>query len=657
MPVAAPEAERISKFLPFQDFTSPVDPSSVSVSGTGRRLPDGCAVRRVLIGKATDKGTRPAMSDLNLGIIGNSTFAALVDKKGRINWGCLPRFDGDPVFSSLLMGERDKASRGFFDVLIEDFSHSTQRYLHNTAILVTTLHDKHGNAFEITDFAPRYKERGRVFRPVNIIRHIRPVAGHPRITVRLRPTFVYGAEGCQCSRGSNHMRYAGPSMALRCTTDMPIAYLANEVPFLLEEEVTLIFGLDESFPTDIKLTAHEYFERTYEYWQEWVRYLAIPFDWQKAVIRSAITLKLCSFEETGAIIAATTTSIPEAAGTQRNWDYRYCWLRDAYFVVQALNRLGATKTMEDHLRYITNIVAGSEAEGGHLQPVYGVALGKALIESFVEDLSGYRDMGPVRKGNQAYEHIQNDVYGSVILAATQAFFDQRLSKPGDAALFERLEVIGERCVELYDKPDAGLWELRTMARVHTYSAVMSWAGADRLARIAEQLDMYSRAAYWREHADHMHKTICDNAWSDEHNSFMESFGGDQMDASLLLMFELGFLEPRDPRFVGTVEAVEKALRRGNYMFRYAQKDDFGFPETAFNICTFWMIDALAAVGREEEAREMFENMLDSCNHLGLLSEDIDTETGELWGNFPQTYSMVGLINSAIRLSRKWREAF
>lgn len=595
------------------------------------------------------------MSNLDLGIIGNSTFSALLDKRGRVVWSCLPRFDGDPVFCSLLMGESELASRGFFDILMDDFSSSTQHYLHNTAVLVTTLYDSHGSAVQLTDFAPRFKDRGRMFRPLTIVRQLRPLAGHPRITVRLRPVFGYGAEDGQCARGSNHLRYAGSNLALRCTTNLPVTYLADEVPFLLEEEATLIFGLDETFPIDIVLAGHEYLQRTMDYWQDWIRYLAIPFEWQKAVIRSAITLKLCSFEETGAIIAAATTSIPEAAGTARNWDYRYCWLRDAYFVVQALNRLGATKTMEDHIRYITNIVAGEDS--GRLQPVYGVAREKSLIESFVEHLPGYQGMGPVRRGNQAYEHIQNDVYGSVILAATQIFFDQRLKKVGDTALFERLEEVGHSCVEMFDKPDAGLWEFRSIAQVHTYSAVMCWAGADRLARIATELKLETRAQYWRGQAEHMQQRIIDEAFDHERGTFVESFGGREVDASLLLMFELGFLPPQDPRFVSTVETVEKALRRGDHMFRYAREDDMGYPETAFNICTFWLIDALAAIGREDEARRLFQSMLDSCNHLGLLSEDIDPETGELWGNFPQTYSMVGLINSALRLSKKWSEAF
>ena len=595
------------------------------------------------------------MSNLNLGIIGNSTFSALIDEQGRIVWSCLPRFDGDPVFCSLLMGEREQAGHGFYDVRLENFSHSTQHYQHNTAILATTLYDHHGNSLEIIDFAPRFKDRERIFRPVQIMRLLRPLTGHPRISVRLRPAFGYGAERGSISRGSNHLRYEAANLTLRCTTNLPIAYLEEEVAFLLEEEAALIFGIDESFLHDLVLAGHEYLERTRKYWQEWVRYLAIPFEWQTAVIRSAITLKLCSFEETGAIIAAATTSIPEAPGSQRNWDYRYCWLRDAYFVVQALNRLGATQTMEDHIHYITNIVASWE--GGHLQPVYGVALARALVEDIVPHLPGYRAMGPVRRGNQAYEHIQNDIYGSVILAATQTFFDERLRRMGDVTLFERLEPIGERCLELFDKPDAGLWELRTMARVHTYSAVMCWAGVDRLARIAEQLSLSSRADYWRRHADNMHRTIIKRAFDSGRNTFVECFGGEEVDASLLLISEVGFLPPDDPRFIATVDAVEARLRRGDHMFRYAQKDDFGYPETAFNICTFWLIDALWAIGRRDEARRLFENMLASCNHLGLLSEDLDPISGELWGNFPQTYSMVGLINSALRLSKEWREAF
>ena len=601
------------------------------------------------------------MSNLDLGVIGNCTFGALVDRNARVVWCCFPRFDGDPVFCSLLNDhsgdgdEVDEDAVGFFDVAVDGFVRSEQHYLQNSAILVTTLYDKDDAALEIADFAPRFKRSDRTFRPMMLVRHVRPIRGHPRIRVRLRPVGGYGSERPQMTRGSNHIRYVFPDFTLRCTTDAPVTYVTGETSFVLEESFTIIFGADESLTSSIDETSRQFFRRTLEYWREWSRYLAVPFEWQEAVIRAAITLKLCSFEESGAIIAAMTTSIPEAAHTQRNWDYRYCWLRDAYFVVQALNRLGATRTMEEHLNYITNVVAG--AENGHLQPVYGVALDARLIEEEVPSLAGYRSMGPVRKGNQAYEHIQHDVYGSVILAATQSFFDVRLARPGDLRLFQRLEEVGYRALEVFDKPDAGLWELRTKARVHTYSSVMCWAGADRLARIAAHLGMTERATFWRERADAMRAVILEAAYDKKRNTLVESFGGKEIDGSLLLLYELRFIDASDPRFVGTVKEIENQLRRGNHMHRYAQEDDFGRPETAFNVCTFWYIGTLSALGRRDEARELFENMLNCRNHLGLLSEDLNPDTGELWGNFPQTYSMVGLINSAMLLSKSWREAF
>jgi GH15 family glucan-1,4-alpha-glucosidase len=266
-------------------------------------------------------------------------------------------------------------------------------------------------------------------------------------------------------------------------------------------------------------------------------------------------------------------------------------------------------------------------------------------------------MGPVRVGNDAFTQIQNDGYGSVILSSAQTFFDRRLSRLGDASLFHRLERLGARADALWDQPDAGLWELRTRKSVHTYSSMLCWAGCDRLSRIAGHLGIPERQSHWRERADIIRAEVLERAWNPKVESFVQSFGGSEADASLLLMPYLGFLDAGDPRFAGTLAHVERELRRGNYMFRYANRDDFGVPDTAFNVCTFWYIDALVAVGRQEEARELFEEMLRRRNPLGLLSEDIDPDSGELWGNFPQTYSMVGIINSAMRLSKPWEEAF
>jgi GH15 family glucan-1,4-alpha-glucosidase len=386
-----------------------------------------------------------------------------------------------------------------------------------------------------------------------------------------------------------------------------------------------------------------------------VRHLAIPYEWQGAVIRAAITLQLNAFEDTGAIVAAMTTSIPEAPNSGRTWDYRYCWLRDAYFVVDALNRLGATRTMERYLAYILNIVAGAEA--GRLQPLYGISGSADLKERHVDSLPGYRGMGPVRIGNEAYRQVQHDVYGSAILAATHIFFDQRLIRHGDEVLFHRLEALGECAARLFDQPDAGIWELRGTGRVHTFSSVICWAGCDRLARIAAHLGLTDRAEYWRSHATRIHQVVCARSWNSALGSFASTMDGDGLDASLLLLHDVGFLAADDPRFAGTVHAIETSLRRGDFIYRYIEMDDFGTPENAFLICTFWYIDALAALGRRDEARALFENVLACRNDHGLLAEDIDPVTREQWGNYVQTYSMVGLISSAIRLSIPWDQAF
>ncbi len=589
---------------------------------------------------------------LELALIGNCAVGALIDDVGRVVWGCFPRFDGDPVFCSLL---RTDDELGVFAVDIADFDRAEQHYLENTAILVTRLFDRNGGGVEITDFAPRFRLHGRMFRPMMLVRQLRRIGGSPRLTLGLRPACGHGAARPEVTWGSHHVRYVTPDLTLRLTTDASITALLQETPFFLEDRLTLLLGPDETVHESVAEIGRRFEEETAGYWRDWVRALNIPYEWQEAVIRAAITLKLNAHDDTGAIVAAMTTSLPEAADSGRNWDYRYCWLRDGYFVVNALNRLGTTHTMERYLGYIVNIAA--DAAGRPLQPVYRID-GRADLEERIEPaLPGYRGMGPVRVGNQAYRQVQHDSYGSAVLAATHVFFDQRLTRRGDEALFRRLEPLGELAVAHHDQPDAGLWELRGSARVHTYSAVMCWAACDRLARIADHLGLTERAAYWSGHARIIHAVVCRRAWSERRGAFVASFDGDTMDASLLLLAELGFLAADDPRFAATVEAIATELKRGDFIFRYVEQDDFGEPENAFLVCTFWYINALAAIGRKDEARALFEKMLAARNRHGLLAEHIDTRTGELWGNFVQTYSMVGLINSAIRLSVRWDQAF
>jgi GH15 family glucan-1,4-alpha-glucosidase len=588
---------------------------------------------------------------LDLTVIGNCRTAALTDAAGRIVWWCYPRFDSDPVFSRLLAGEEEK---GFCDVVMEGAASFTADYVRNTAIVQTTIQDASGNALRVTDFTPRFARFERVFNPPQVFRRIEPIAGLPRMRIRVRPTFNYGGPCTSRAMGSNHIRFAGGHDVLRLTTDAALSYIANETPFALIKPVTLILGPDEPFESAVDTTAREFLERTRDYWLNWVRSLAIPLEYQAEVIRAAITLKLCNFEETGAIIAAHTTSIPEAPGTQRNWDYRFCWLRDAFFVIKALNRLGATQTMEEYIHYITNIAVDGE---GPLRPVYGIVPTDPLDESIAPDLAGFAGTRPVRVGNQAAEQLQHDAYGSVILAASQMFIDERLPRLGDESLFRRLEPLGVKARRFALEPDAGPWEYRGRQRVHTHSATMCWVACDRLARIARRLGLADRAAHWRGHADALRAEILKRAWNERRGAIVGALDGNELDASVLHLPELGLLAPDDERFVKTCEAIGKELNRNGFIMRYGSEDDFGMPETAFLVCQFWYIDALASIGRKEEARAMFADLLSRRNRFGLLSEDIHPDTGELWGNLPQTYSMAGIVNTGRVLSRSWQEAW
>jgi GH15 family glucan-1,4-alpha-glucosidase len=585
------------------------------------------------------------MSGLNMGIVGNGTIAGLINSGGDYQWLCLPRFDGEPVFNQLLGGG------GQFSVWMDGLTSRSQSYDSNTSILRTRLEADDGAIMEIIDFAPRFENRGRVFRPAAIVRRFHIVAGTPRVRITLTPQTDWGARRLPSVRGVNHIRFTDGELAFRVTTDAPVSYIMSGTSFLLEQDVSFILGADATLTDTVDVITLDWEDRTRKYWTKWSRNLAVPFEWQEATIRAAITLKLCVFEETGGIVAALTTSIPEHEGSERNWDYRFCWIRDAYFTVSALNRLSAMGTLEHYMRWVRNIVA--QSKGGHIQPVYGIGLEADLSEEHATHLPGFRNTGPVRRGNQAAEHIQHDVYGQVVLGVAQSFFDCRLiSRPGIAE-FHQLEPVGERAFAVHDTPDAGIWEFRTIAEIHTSSVIMCWAACDRLSKIAAHLGLPDRAAYWAERAEIIHKTVLDNAWNARVGAFTAAFGGAALDASVLLMAEIGFLPASDERYIATVEAIDSTLREGNHVYRYKTEDDFGRPKTAFTACTFWHIDALFRIGRVGEAREMLESVLSSRNHVGLLSEDFDPTTGELWGNFPQTYCMVGIINSAALLSKPW----
>jgi GH15 family glucan-1,4-alpha-glucosidase len=519
-------------------------------------------------------------------------------------------------------------------------------------VVSTLLTEQGGGSIRITDFAPRFRAYDRLFRPPQLFRIIEPVAGLPRITIRFRPTSRYGTPMSSKSIGSNHITYRGSENVIRLTTDAPLSYIDREAPFVLTRPVYLVMGPDEPFPADLSTTCREFADRTRGYWTEWVRRLSIAYDWQDVIIRAAITLKLSNFEETGAIIAAHTTSIPEAPNSGRTWDYRFCWLRDAYFVVKALNRIGATQTMEDFISFIIGI-ASEEV----VRPVYSIVPTDNMDEEIAENLRGYRGDGPVRIGNAAAGMFQHDTYGSIILAAMPMFFDRRLPRPGDAGLFHLLERVGVIAKRSAFEPDAGIWEYRGRMRVHTHSASMCWAGCNRLAAIAQHLGLKDRAADWKNVADGIQTRLLEEAWNEKRGAFTAAIGVDDLDASVLLLPEIGLIEVNDPRFLRTVDAIGRELLRGKHVMRYAGEDDFGLPESAFLICRFWLIDVWWKLDRREEAIDMFNDALRYRNRYGLLAEDVHLQTGQMCGNFPQTYSMAGLILTAMRLSRSWEDRY
>jgi GH15 family glucan-1,4-alpha-glucosidase len=623
------------------------------------------------------------VTSLDLALIGNGSIGALIDARGALAWCCFPRFDGDPVFCSLLSGDSPGARPGLFTIELEGMARIEQHYIDDTPILVTRLIDAKGGGVEITDFCPCY-EGDKLFCPRLLVRQVRPIGGKPRIVVRLDPAADYGCAKRPHALGPGYVSYAG-DQALRLTTNAPTGAIVNGEAFDVDRTFTMFFGLDDHRVDALGLSTGQIsfdevassgatmLERTTAYWRGWTRQLRAPSEWRDAVIRAAITLELNVYEPTGAIIASMTTSIPEAPDSGRTWDYRYCWPRDAFFTADALYRLGDSRTVERYLSFLLKVAAASD--DSHLVPIYAVDGKPIPDERIAPCLAGYRGMGPVHVGNKASEQAQHDLYGEAVLTAESQFLDShpmdarndtnaresrgprntwgtsQIARPSE--LLTRLEAFGEHAARLFEVPDAGLWELRGAERVHTFSSVMCWAACDRLAKYAAALKLADRAKYWGSRATQIHDVISRRSWNVKLNAFTATMDGDTLDASLLLMPRLGFIEAKDPRFLGTVTAIESQLKHGDFVYRYVERDDFGVPENAFLVCTFWYIEALAAIGgaRREEARRLFEKVLSARNQHGLLAEDLDPRTLEQWGNFPQTYCMAGIIDCALALSK------
>jgi len=464
--------------------------------------------------------------------------------------------------------------------------------------------------------------------------------------------YDYGLAQTGSWRASNHIEYTGYPAPVRLTTNVALTYVEDERPFLLERDRHLVLTWGQPLEAGLEETAERFLERTVDYWRRWVKATRVPRDYQREVIRSALVLKLHQYEDTGALLAATTTSLPEHPGSGRTWDYRYCWLRDAYFTLNAFERLGHSGEMELFLEYLRN---RADERDGALQPAYRIDGGSDAPERELEHLSGYNGDGPVRVGNQAFEHVQNDVYGEMVLAVSRLFLDTRFV--GEIPPHTAVAIIQGLLDQIegrLEEPDAGLWEFRGRARLHSFSVLMHWAGAQRAVEVAEALQAGELAARAREIEQRAAELLATRCWNDDLGALTQVAGEPQLDASLLLAVHLGFLPSDDPRATSHVDAIRDTLSLdGGLLRRYASPDDFGVPRAAFTVCSFWLVEALAILGRTDEARELFERLIALHNGLGLFSEDVLPDTHVQSGNFPQTYTHVGLINAAFRLSRRW----
>jgi len=582
----------------------------------------------------------------NHAIIGNCSYSALL-KEGSVEWMCWPRPDSSFVFGPLL--DRDKG--GAFVVEGIDATAIEQSYFENTNVLRTLFRSEAG-AFELIDFAPRFNLYDRFFKPSMLVRILRPLEGEARARVRCRPTYEYGLDEIGRWKASNHIEFTGFPAPVRLTTNLPLTYVEDERPFLLEQDRHLVLTWGEPLEAGLEETAERFLERTLDYWRRWVKGTRVPRDYQREVVRSALALKLHQFEDTGALLAATTTSLPEHPRSGRTWDYRFCWLRDAYFTLNALERLGHSEEMERFLEYLRNL--GEEREGV-LQPAYRINGDSRAEEKILEHLSGFEGDGPVRIGNQAFEHVQNDVYGEMVLGVSRLFLDARFvgEVPRHTAV-DMIEGLLDQMEQRLEEPDAGLWEFRGKTRLHSFSVLMHWAGARRAAEVFNALEAPELAGRARSVEARAREVLETQCWDEGVGALTQVAGEPQVDAAMLLAVHLGYFGDDDERASRHVSAIWEALRvDGGLLRRYAVRDDFGHMEAAFTVCTFWLVEALALIGRTDEARELFDRLLSLDNGLGLYSENILPDTLEQSGNFPQTYSHVGLINAAFRLSRRW----
>ncbi|HEU4685869.1 MAG TPA: glycoside hydrolase family 15 protein [Nitrospira sp.] len=587
-------------------------------------------------------------------LIGNCHASALVNATGTIEWMCLPRPDSPPVFGRLL--DPDGGHFAIMSAAASPEPTVCQRYVPNTNIITTVVTSPNGDAFQITDFFPRFEQYGRMYRPAALFRIVEPLHGTPAVRVSCRPVSGWDKAAVPPIRGSNHLRYDIRGESLRLLTNMPLTYLCEETPVALTRKFYFALTWGVGIEDDLIKVTHDFLEQTTRYWRTWVKHCSVPLLHQQAVIRSALALKLHCFEDTGAILAAVTTSLPEQPGGGRNWDYRYCWLRDAYFTLSAFNNLGHFEEMESFLNFLLNIALAHEHSRDRLRPVYTLSQGLPLPEMEHPNWSGYEGSMPVRSHNQAADQVQNDAYGEMILTFTPIFFDERFVDLRTRDLDGLLAHLAQLCVRSIAQRDAGLWEIRSGWQEHSFTNLLCWAGLERLERI--------------QHAGHLSSIAMDLTAGRQraaeallravrHGSVRNGPEDSTLDAALAQLAILGY--PDRALCETTLSHIVRdlSIKQGNqetaFFYRYVREDDFGKPEAAFVICSFWIAQALARLGHVAEARSILDRVVTAANHLGLFSEHFVPETKVQCGNFPQAYSHVGLINAAFAVSPPWTD--
>jgi len=590
------------------------------------------------------------------GIIGDLHSVALVGIDGSIDWCCLPNFDSPSVFAALL----DEKKGGFFKISPVTDARCKQLYLPETNVLITRFFCDEGIA-EITDFMP-IEPRTRQGKRANyhqIIRQVSTVAGNVHFHLECHPAFDYARAEHEVRVYPQGAAFVSPFMSVGLVSRVPVTVTGNgvEADFSLEQGRSMTFYLrqvDQGSEANLLIpeeSGQDAFRHTVDFWKGWLAQCTYTGRWREMVQRSALVLKLLTYEPTGAMVAAPTTSLPEEAGGVRNWDYRYCWIRDASFTIYGLMRLGFSQEAEHFMGWLEQR-CHELGPDGTLQPLYGVDGRHELPEAELDHLEGYRGSKPVRIGNAAYGQSQIDIYGELL---DSVYLYNKYGTPISYDLWRELERQLEHVCNVWRQPDAGIWEMRSEPRHYVYSKLMCWVAVDRGLRLAGKRSFPAPSERWLKTRDEIYLEIMERGWRQSADSFVLAYDSDDLDASNLLMPLVFFVSPTDPRMLRTIKRTRQSLAMDGLVHRYRlggadSLDGLSGREGAFSICSFWLVEALTRSGQIEEARLLFEKMLGYANHVGLYAEEI-SHRGEALGNFPQAFTHLGLISAAFNLDR------